>query len=190
MTTRTAFIQLSFTLCLAAVLAGCAAPRAASVAPDVLHTAPAVTTAASSIPAPAATVPPTATLVPTATSVPPTATAAPSPTPTATPAASSSSGGLPSDLKVASVDRVTTLTLGNTHSEAHAGNVYLLVQLAGVAGLTADNMSLLSDMVLTDASGNRYPNLGLTSGKFIFEVPNTAKGLKLVVGDNVSAPLP
>jgi hypothetical protein len=100
-------------------------------------------------------------------------------------------------IQVLGVERTDSLTLAGQTASAHAGHDILLVEVRvkGVVPLacvgTTEGCRPLSmgywDLV--DEAGARYAVAGLFEGKLIFEVRESARGLALWLGDEVSIPL-
>ena len=90
-------------------------------------------------------------------------------------------------VKVTNVERTNTFGYkGVGEATARSGYDFLLVTVKMKA---EDLASSMGDMSLKDGDGNIYPCAGLFSSQFIFEVPESAVDLVLVVKDIGEAPL-
>ncbi len=90
-------------------------------------------------------------------------------------------------VNVPNVERTNTFGFkGVGEANARSGYDFLLVTVKMKA---EDLNSSIGNMSLKDGDGNVYPCAGLFSGQFIFEVPESAEDLVLVVKDIGEAPL-
>lgn len=89
-------------------------------------------------------------------------------------------------VKIVGVERVNSFGYeGMPSANARPGYDILLIEVK-----TDEEISSFSDLVLKDNAGNSYPAGGLFSGKYIFEVPESAGDLTLVVKDTIEIPFP
>lgn len=89
-------------------------------------------------------------------------------------------------VKIISVERANSFGYeGMPSANARPGYDILLIEIK-----TDEEISSFSDLVLKDNVGNSYSAGGLFSGKYIFEVPESAGDLTLVVKDAIKVPLP
>jgi len=94
--------------------------------------------------------------------------------------------GCGQSVKVTKVERTDTFGYkGVGEATARSGYDFLLVTVK----TKEDLASSIGDMSLKDGDGNIYPCAGLFSSQFIFEVPESADDLVLVVKDIGEAPL-
>jgi len=95
--------------------------------------------------------------------------------------------GCGQSVNVTNVERTNTFGYkGVGEAAARSGYDFLLVTVKMKA---EDLASSMGDMSLRDGDGNTYPCAGLFSSQFIFEVPESAEDLVLVVKDKGEAPL-
>ena len=89
-------------------------------------------------------------------------------------------------VKVTNVERTNTFGYkGVGEATARSGYDFLLITVK----TKEDLASSIGDMSLKDGDGNIYPCAGLFSSQFIFEVPESAEDLVLVVNGVGEAPL-
>jgi hypothetical protein len=90
-------------------------------------------------------------------------------------------------VKIVSVKRVDTFGFpGMQAAKARPGYDILLIAIK-----TDEDISPFGgDLVLKDNNGNSYPNLGLFTQQYIFEVPKTVNKFTLVVKNTIEVPLP
>ena len=90
-------------------------------------------------------------------------------------------------VKIISVERVNSFGYeGLPTANARPGYDILLVEIK-----TDEDISPFGgDLVLKDDKGNSYPMGGRFSGKYIFQVPEGANNLTLVVKDTIEVSLP
>lgn len=94
--------------------------------------------------------------------------------------------GCGQSVKVTNVERTNTFGYkGVGEAAARSGYDFLLITLK----TKEDLASSIGDMSLKDGDGNIYPCAGLFSSQFIFEVPESAEDLVLVVNGVGEAPL-
>lgn len=96
-------------------------------------------------------------------------------------------GCLGQKAKIIGVERVYSIGYeGMPAAHARPGYVILLIELQ-----TSEEISPFGgDLVLKDGAGNSYPGSGLFDGKYIFEAPENANNLTLVVKGDTEIPLP
>jgi len=88
--------------------------------------------------------------------------------------------------KIVSVERVKSFGPAGATANARPGYDILLVEIS-----TDEEISPFGgDLVVKDDSDNSYPMAGLFEGKYIFEVPEGAKNLKLIVKDSIEIQFP
>ncbi len=89
-------------------------------------------------------------------------------------------------IKIVGVERVKSFGAPGATARARPGYDILLIGID-----TKEKLSPLgADLILVDDGGNRYTNMGFFQGKYIFEVPETAKKLTLVVKGTINVPVP
>ena len=94
--------------------------------------------------------------------------------------------GCGQSVKVTNVERTNTFGIeGLGEAKARSGFDFLLITLKS----NEDFTSSTADLVLKDGDGNTYPCAGIFSSQFIFEVPESANDLTLVVKDSTELPL-
>jgi hypothetical protein len=89
-------------------------------------------------------------------------------------------------VKILKVERVQSFGAPGAVAHASPGNVILLFSL----DTKMDLLPFASDLTLIDDSGKKYPVMGLYELKYIFEVPENAKKLTLVVKGTIDVPVP
>jgi hypothetical protein len=88
--------------------------------------------------------------------------------------------------RIQDVERVNSFGMAGSTANARPGHDILLVSLQ-----TDEEINPFgSDLVLVDAAGAEYPMMGLYQMKYIFEVPEDAQELVLVVKGSERVPLP
>ncbi len=95
--------------------------------------------------------------------------------------------GCGEQVKISKVERVNSFGYkGVGEATARAGYDILLIAIKSKEEIS----SFGSELVLKDGNGNRYPCAGMFSSKYIFEVPESADNLILVVNDSLEVKLP